>query len=64
MFMGLKNEWFKAWILKSTPVHMFIGPSHRNIYTVKHVYSDHAYNEMTLIAKHLGIPTNILYISL
>ena len=25
-------------------------------YTVKHVYSDHAYNEMTLITKHLGIP--------
>ena len=24
--------------------------------TVKHVYSDHAYNEMTLITKHLGIP--------
>ena len=24
--------------------------------TVKHVYSDHAYNEMTLIMKHLGIP--------
>ena len=26
------------------------------LYTVKHVYSDHAYNEMTLITKHLGIP--------
>ena len=25
-------------------------------YTVKHVYSDHAYNEMTLITKLLGIP--------
>ena len=25
--------------------------------TVKHVYSDHAYNEMTLITKHLGIPS-------
>ena len=24
--------------------------------TVKHVYSDHAYNEITLITKHLGIP--------
>ena len=24
--------------------------------TVKHVYSDHAYNEMTLIMKHLEIP--------
>ena len=24
--------------------------------TVKHVYSNHAYNEMTLIMKHLGIP--------
>ena len=26
------------------------------LYTVKHVYSDHAYNEMTLITKRLGIP--------
>ena len=26
------------------------------IYTVKHVYSDHAYNQMTLIMKRLGIP--------
>ena len=26
------------------------------ISTVKHIYSDHAYNEMTLITKHLGIP--------
>ena len=25
-------------------------------FTVKHVYNDHAYNEMTLIRKHLGIP--------
>ena len=24
--------------------------------TVKHVYSDHAYNEMTLNTKHFGIP--------
>ena len=29
--------------------------------TVKHVYSDHAYNEMTLITKRLGIPGKILY---
>ena len=27
-----------------------------NVNTVKHVYSDHAYNELTLIAKRLGIP--------
>ena len=26
------------------------------LYTVKHVYSDHAYNEITLITKRLGIP--------
>ena len=26
------------------------------VVTVKHVYSDHAYNEMMLITKHLGIP--------
>ena len=26
------------------------------IYTVKHVYSDHAYNEIMLITKHFGIP--------
>ena len=32
--------------------------------TVKHVYNDQAYNEMTLITKHLGISANILYISL
>ena len=25
--------------------------------TVKHVYSDHAYNEMTLITKRLRIPS-------
>ena len=25
-------------------------------YTVKHVYSDHAYNEVMLIKKRLGIP--------
>ena len=25
-------------------------------YTVQHVYSDYAYNEMMLITKHLGIP--------
>ena len=25
-------------------------------YTVKHVYSDHTYNEMTLITKHFEIP--------
>ena len=31
-------------------------PCHGLLTTVKHVYSDNAYNEMTLITKHLGIP--------
>ena len=26
------------------------------LYTVNHIYNNHAYNEMTLITKHLGIP--------
>ena len=30
--------------------------SRSGLYTVKHVYNDHAYNEMTLITKHLEIP--------
>ena len=30
--------------------------------TVKHIYSDHAHNEMTLITKRLGIPGKHYYI--
>ena len=30
--------------------------------TVKHVYSDYAYNEMTLSTKHLEIPGKTFYI--
>ena len=33
-----------------------LGPHYFFQTTVKHVYSDHAYNEMTLITKHLEIP--------